>query len=39
MADAHVLNRILWRERKGNVPMPASKHTVFPAGPESRDRD
>ncbi|HEV2379197.1 MAG TPA: phosphoesterase [Terriglobia bacterium] len=25
------LNRILWRERKGNTPMPPPKHTVFPA--------
>jgi DNA-binding beta-propeller fold protein YncE len=30
-ADAATLNRILWRERKGNIPMPAPKHTVFPA--------
>lgn len=25
------LNAILWRERKGNIPMPAPRHTVFPA--------
>ncbi|HYM05471.1 MAG TPA: phosphoesterase [Terriglobales bacterium] len=25
-----VLNLILWRDRKGNTPMPAPKHTVFP---------
>jgi DNA-binding beta-propeller fold protein YncE len=31
-ADNVALNRILWRERKGNIPMPAPKHTVFPAG-------
>ncbi len=37
-ANSAVLNRILWRERKGNVPMPASKHTVFPIG-ESRHRN
>jgi DNA-binding beta-propeller fold protein YncE len=30
-ANAATLNRILWRERKGNVPMPPAKHTVFPA--------
>jgi len=30
-ADAATLNRILWQERKGDVPMPAPKHTVFPA--------
>jgi len=30
-ADSNVLNAILWRSAKGDVPMPASKHTVFPA--------
>ncbi len=25
-----VLNLILWRDRKGNAPMPVPKHTVFP---------
>jgi len=30
-ADTNVLNAILWRSAKGDVPMPASKHTVFPA--------
>ena len=25
-----VLNRILWHERKGAIPMPTPKHTVFP---------
>jgi DNA-binding beta-propeller fold protein YncE len=30
-ADAAVLNRILWRDRKGNVRMPPPKHAVFPA--------
>ncbi len=30
-ADTNVLNAILWRAAKGNVPMPAPKHTVFPA--------
>ncbi len=29
-ADTNVLNAILWRAAKGNVPMPAPKHTVFP---------
>ena len=31
-ADAAKLNEVLWRDRKGNAPLPASKHTVFPAG-------
>ncbi|HUI40551.1 MAG TPA: phosphoesterase, partial [Terriglobia bacterium] len=31
-ADTAALNRILWRERKGRLPMPAPKHTVFPEG-------
>ena len=29
-AKASQLNAILWREAKGNVPMPAAKHSVFP---------
>ncbi|MGH9430643.1 MAG: beta-propeller fold lactonase family protein [Terriglobia bacterium] len=28
--NAHELNAILWRARKGDVPMPAPRHTVFP---------
>lgn len=32
-ADADVLNAILWHAAKGDVPMPAPKHTVFPAEP------
>jgi DNA-binding beta-propeller fold protein YncE len=31
-ADTNVLNAILWRAAKGRVPMPAPRHTVFPAG-------
>jgi len=38
-ADNIALNRILWRERKGNIPMPAPKHTVFPAGESGGNRD
>ncbi len=30
-ADSNVLNAILWRDAKGDVPMPAPKHTMFPA--------
>jgi len=32
-----VLNRILWHDRKGATPMPAPKHTVFPA--KAKDDD
>jgi DNA-binding beta-propeller fold protein YncE len=28
-ANAAELNRILWRERKGNIPMPKPRHVVF----------
>ncbi len=38
-ADTDVLNAILWRAAKGNVPMPAPKHTVFAASPPHRDDD
>ena len=33
-----VLNAILWRDRKGQVPMPAVKHTVFPQKGSSKQR-
>ncbi len=33
-ADSSVLNSILWRAAKGDLPMPAPRHTVFPAGDE-----
>ena len=37
-ADSEVLNSILWRAAKGNVPMPPAKHTMLPAGAaEHRD--
>ncbi len=29
-AGATRLNRVLWRDQKGDAPMPASRHTVFP---------
>jgi len=32
-----LLNRILWRDIKGNAPMPAPRHTIFPA--KTRDDD
>jgi hypothetical protein len=31
-AGAARLNRVLWHDQKGSAPMPAPKHTVFPAG-------
>ncbi len=31
-APAARLNRVLWQDQKGSEPMPAPKHTVFPAG-------
>ena len=30
-ANNEVLNLILWRDRKGDVPMPPAQHNVFPA--------
>ena len=32
VAGADRLNRVLWRDQKGDTPMPASKHKVVPAG-------
>jgi DNA-binding beta-propeller fold protein YncE len=41
--DAALLNRFLWRERKGDIPMPAPQHNVFPrcdpAKPLTKDLD
>jgi hypothetical protein len=31
-AGAAKLNNVLWRDQKGDAPMPAPKHSVFPAG-------
>jgi hypothetical protein len=31
-AGAARLNRVLWRDQKGDAPMPAARHTVFPVG-------
>jgi DNA-binding beta-propeller fold protein YncE len=33
-AGATRLNEVLWRDRKGDAPMPAPRHTVFPSGGE-----
>lgn len=30
-AGAAILNQVLWQDRKGSIPMPEPKHTVFPA--------
>jgi hypothetical protein len=35
--NTRVLNAILWRERKGNLRMPAAKHTVIPASLKADD--
>ena len=37
-ADTGVLNGILWRDRKGDIVMPAAVHTVI-AAPEGADQD
>ncbi len=37
--DADLLNAILWRAAKGDVPMPAPKHTMVPRVAHRRDRD
>jgi DNA-binding beta-propeller fold protein YncE len=31
-AGAAKLNAVLWRDQKGDAPVPSPKHTVFPAG-------
>lgn len=33
-ADAGKLNQVLWRDQKGDAPMPAPMHTRFPVGAE-----
>jgi len=30
-APVEALNRILWRDAKGNIPYPKPRHTVIPA--------
>jgi hypothetical protein len=35
--NTRVLNAILWRDRKGDVKMPAAKHTVIPASLKADD--
>jgi hypothetical protein len=31
-AGAAKLNEVLWRDQKGDAPVPAAKHNIFPAG-------
>jgi DNA-binding beta-propeller fold protein YncE len=31
-AGAAKLNEVLWRDQKGDIPSPAPKHSIFPAG-------
>jgi DNA-binding beta-propeller fold protein YncE len=38
-AKAAVLNRILWRDRKGSVPIPPPRHAVLPASRRGADDD
>src|SRR5262249_20872376 len=37
--DTALLNRILWRDRKGEVPMLPPQHNVFAAGGSKKDDD
>ncbi len=37
--DTALLNKFLWQDRKGDIPMPAPQHNVFPAsGPAKSSR-
>ncbi len=38
-ADTNILNAILWRAAKGNVPIPTPQHTVFAPEPQAHDPD
>lgn len=33
--NAHELNAILWHDRKGNIPMPAPRHSMLPESDET----
>ena len=41
--DTAILNKFLWKDRKGDIPMPAPQHNVFPSAeqfkPSTRDRN
>jgi sugar lactone lactonase YvrE len=34
-AGASRLNRVLWEDQKGSLPMPAPQHSIFPASPDN----
>jgi hypothetical protein len=38
-ANNEVLNAILWKAAKGNVPMPAPRHTVVPNSHKQTERN
>jgi len=37
--DTALLNKFLWQDRMGNIPMPAPQHNVLPAAHEERKKD
>ncbi|MGB7280932.1 MAG: hypothetical protein WBE13_01620 [Candidatus Acidiferrum sp.] len=37
--DTTLLNKALWKDRMGDLPMPAPQHNVFPATPEEKGKD
>jgi hypothetical protein len=37
-ANPTVLNAILWHDRKGDQPMPATQHTLFSGKPDPDDK-
>ena len=37
--DTALLNKFLWQDRMGNVPMPAPQHNVFPAAAVEKTKD
>ena len=38
-ADSAKLNKFLWQDRRGNLPMPVPQHQVFPPDAEATDDD
>lgn len=37
--DSALLNKYLWRDRMGNIPMPPPQHNVFPAAVDEKKKD
>jgi hypothetical protein len=37
--DSALLNRILWRDAKGDLPMPAPRHTIVLERPHTSKHD